>query len=258
MDFGGEVTVRRTRYVSDQTGWAVLDAVDEDGDVVVLVGPLVHLEERERARVIGTWVDDSRYGLQVKVSEAHPPPPADLEPLVAYLRRVKHVGTKRAARLVERHGVDGVLDAIDRDPEGAFAGVGLSSGRARTAAASWHELRVTRQLHLLLAPHALGYLVGRIHNEYGSTAHRVVRERPYELTSVFGVGFLVADRIARGVLGGAIDPRERGRAGVLHLLSEAERSGSTCMPDEALQSALAELLGEPVPDGFIDELTAQG
>ena len=43
----------------------------------MLVGPLIHLEERERAHVIGTWVDDSRYGLQVKVTEARPLPPAD-------------------------------------------------------------------------------------------------------------------------------------------------------------------------------------
>jgi exodeoxyribonuclease V alpha subunit len=118
MEFHGEITVRRTRYVSDQTGWAVVDALDEDGDLVVLVGPLVHLEERERARVIGTWVDDSRYGLQVKVSEAHPLPPSDVVTLVAYLRRVKHVGPKRAATLVERHRPDALFDAIYRDPEG--------------------------------------------------------------------------------------------------------------------------------------------
>jgi exodeoxyribonuclease V alpha subunit len=256
MEFDAEVTVRRTRYVSEQTGWAVVDTIDEDGEPVVLVGPLVHLEERERARVIGTWVEDRRYGLQVKVSEAHPLPPSDEETLITYLRRVRHVGSKRAAKLIERYGTDGLFDAIDRDPEAVFAAIGLTSGRAHEAAASWEELRVTRQLHLLLAPHGLAYLVRRIHKEYGSTAHRVVREQPYELTSVFGVGFLVADRIARGV--GPPDPRERARAGALHLLAEAERSGSTCMPDAALADALRSLLGEPVPDGFVDELACRG
>src|SRR5215471_563878 len=148
MEFDGEVIVRRTRYASEDTGWAVLDAADEDGEHVVLVGPLVHLEERERARVIGTWVDDSRYGLQVKVSEARPLPPSDLETLVTYLRRVRHVGTKRAMTLIGRYGTDGVLDAIDQDPEAAFQAVGLRHARAAEAANSWHELRVTRQLHL--------------------------------------------------------------------------------------------------------------
>jgi exodeoxyribonuclease V alpha subunit len=260
-EFDAEVMVRRTRFASEETGWAVVDAADEAGEPVVLVGPLSHLEDHERARVIGTWVHDSRYGLQVKVSEARPLPPSDTETLIVYLRRVKHVGAKRAATLIGRYGSEGVLDAIDRDPEGAFGAVGLRRQRAEDAAASWHELRVTRQLHLLLAPHGLGYLVKRIHTEYGSTAHRVVSERPYELTSVFGVGFLVADRIARGV-GAPVDGRDRARAGVLHLLSEAERGGSTCLPLDALLAALGELLAPgsevPVPPGLVEEMVARG
>ena len=99
--------------------------------------------------------------------------------------------------------------------------------------------------------------MGRLHDAYGDDAHRVVSERPYELTSVFGVGFLLADRIARGAGRPADDP-ERARAGVLHLLGEAERGGSTCLPIEALLPELAELLGaaarENVAEALIDEL----
>ena len=75
--FAAEVTVLRVRFVSEQTGWAVLDAVATDGEEAVLVGALGHLEARERAHVVGTWVDDSRYGPQVKVTEATPLPPDD-------------------------------------------------------------------------------------------------------------------------------------------------------------------------------------
>ena len=56
-DFDAEVTVRRTRFASEETGWAVVEALDDDGDQVVLVGPLTHLEDRDRARVLGTWVE---------------------------------------------------------------------------------------------------------------------------------------------------------------------------------------------------------
>ncbi len=262
-EFDAEVTIRRTRYVSDATGWAVVDAVGEGGAPVVLVGPLVHLEERERAHVVGTWVQDGRYGLQVKVAQARPLAPRDAETLIAYLRRVKHVGAKRAADLIALNGTTGVLEAIDRDPEAAFAAVGLRRGRAQEAAESWHELRVTRQLHMLLAPHGLAFLAGRIHEHYGSSAHRVVTQQPYELTSVFGVGFLIADRIARGA--GAHEPdgdsahrSARARAGVLHVLAEAERSGSTCLPLSSLLQALDELLGTAVSEEFIDELVAAG
>ncbi len=258
IEFDSEVIVRRTRFASEETGWAVIEAAREDGAPVVLVGPLIHLEERERAHVLGTWVDDSRYGRQVKVAEARPLPPNDAESVAVYLRRVKHIGAKRATRLIERYGAAGVLDAIDADAQTAFAAAGLRRTAIEEAIGSWERMRVTRRLHLLLAPHGLAYLVPRIHEAYGDSAHRVVSDHPYELTSVFGVGFATADRIARG-LGTSADSAERARAGALHVLAEAERSGSTCLPIDALLAALAELLGgSGASEAFIDELVAAG
>jgi exodeoxyribonuclease V alpha subunit len=255
--FEAEVTVRRTRYVSEDTGWAVVEVRTPDGDEIILVGPLSHLEEHERAHVLGTWVDDSRYGPQVKVSQATPLPPSDAESLILYLRRVKHVGVKRAARLLDRFGAGGTLDAIDADARGAFTAAGLRGHAIDEAIGSWEQLRVTRRLHLLLAPHGLAYLVARIHESYGDAAYRTVSERPYELTSLFGVGFLTADRIARGLGCSPQDP-QRARAGVLHLLSEAERNGSTCMPAGVLLAQLGELLGDGRPGSLIDELAQSG
>ena len=131
VDFNSQVTVRRRRYASEESGWAVIEAAGDDGDSIVLVGPLIHLEERERAHVVGRWVDDSRYGLQVKVSEATPLPPTDLESVAIYLRRVKHVGAKRAQKLIDRYGIERVLEAVDADPETAFAEAGLRRGAGR-------------------------------------------------------------------------------------------------------------------------------
>jgi exodeoxyribonuclease V alpha subunit len=258
MDYNAQVTVRRTRFANADTGWAVVEAVDEAGEEVILVGPLHHLEERERAHVVGTWHDDSRFGPQVKVTQADPLPPSDEQALLAYLVRVRHIGPRRAAKLLQRHGEAGVLEAIDRDPAGTFVRAGLSGHRAREAAQSWDALRVTRRLHLLLAPHGLAYLVTGIQREFGDAAHRVVRQRPYELTSVFGVGFGVADRIAVSA-GIPRESPERARAGILHVLAEAERSGSTCLPLGVLLTTCGELLGMDAPsEEFVDDLVARG
>jgi exodeoxyribonuclease V alpha subunit len=256
--FNGEVTIRYVRYANETSGWAVLDAAGVDGTPMALVGPLVHLEERERVHIVGTWVDDSRYGRQVKVSEARPLPPQDPEVLTGYLRRVKHVGAKRAAELVERFGAEQVLEVIDDDPAAAFAAIGLRHARAEQAAESWQTIRVTRRLHLLLAPHGLAYLAPRIHEHYGDGATEILRANPYELTSVFGVGFLIADRIARAT-GEPLDPALRERAAVMHVLSEAERSGSTCLPLPAALSGAGALLGEAEPSvEVIDALERSG
>ena len=94
--FEDEVVIRRLRFSAEDTGFAVVDA-DRQGDDVVLVGTLAHLEERERVRIEGTWSDDKRFGLQVKVRVAESMPPSGDEALIAYLRRVKHIGIGRAA-----------------------------------------------------------------------------------------------------------------------------------------------------------------
>ena len=246
--FEGEVTVRRIRFAGEDGGFAVLDA-ERDGDELVLVGPIAHLEERERARIRGTWQDDRRFGMQIRVATAEPLAPSGDAALLAYLKRVKHVGDGRAKQLLARHGPD-VLEAIDADPHGALRAVGLNPKRTNEAVRSWHGLRSSRALHLQLAPHGLAWLVPRITKEHGERAHLVVRERPYELTSVFGVGFRIADAIARA--GGiAADAPARTRAAVVHVLAEAERDGSTCLPVAELATRAAALLDGPPPDAAL-------
>ena len=150
-----------------------------------------------------------------------------------------------------------MLEAVDRDPRAAFKAVGLNGRQATEATRSWDALRSTRALHLLLAPHGLAWLVARLDKQYGPSAHRVVREHPYELTSVFGVGFAIADTIAAAA-GVARDSPDRAEAALLHVLAEAERDGSTCLPlAEALQRTAALTGGlEPslervvIDDGF--------
>jgi len=243
--FAGEVIVHARRFASEESGFAVLDC-ESDGMHVVLVGPLVHLEDGERATVAGTWVRDPRYGPQVRVREAHPLAPAGDDAFVAYLKRVRHVGARRAAALLALHG-DDVLSAIDADPREAFVRAGLSPARAAEAARSWDALRATRSLHLLLAPRGLAHLATRIHKHYGDRAYRIVRDKPYELTAVFGVGFPTADAIARTV-GVPMESPARARAAMLHVLSEAERDGSTCLPEGSLRARAGELLGLGSPD----------
>ena len=249
--FEGEVLIRRRRWASDESGFAVVDA-ERDGDELVLVGLIAHLEERERVRIAGRVagrpaVRAAGQGRRPPSRSRRPATPRSL----TYLKRVRHVGKGRAAKLLERYGED-VLDAIDRDPHAAFRAAGLNPKRTSEAIRSWNGMRSSRALHLLLAPHGLAWLVPRIATHYGERAHHVVREHPYELTSVFGVGFQTADTIARSGGVGA-DSAARTRAGVVHVLAEAERDGSTCLPVAELATRAAALLGTGPPDAALLE-----
>ncbi len=256
--FDREVTVRRQRFASRDSGFAVLDAESEGGPVV-LVGPLIHLEVGERAHVTGVWVNDTRYGEQVKVEQARPLPPQQRGALISYLRRIRHVGEVRASKLVDRYGAEQVLDSIDADPAAAFRRAGLNPFRAGEAAASWNEMRSLRRLHVLLAPHGLAYLAKRINDAYPRTAHRVITENPYELTRVFGVGFRVADRIARAGAESVDEIPGRVSAALVYALSEAESHvGSTCLPTGQLLAAARDLLGQLPDEEAIATLVEDG
>src|SRR4051794_26842997 len=143
--FEDEVVVRRRRWASEDSGFAVLDA-ERDGDEIVLVGPIGHLEERERARIRGVWQDDRRFGMQVKVATAEPLAPAGDTALLVYLRRVKHVGLTRAARLLDPYGGD-VLGAIDRDPPPALPALRPEPQRPHQAVRSRDRPRSPPALH---------------------------------------------------------------------------------------------------------------
>jgi exodeoxyribonuclease V alpha subunit len=253
--FEGEVVVSRLRWSSADTGFAIVEA-DREGDELILVGTLSHLEQGERVQVSGTWEDDKRYGLQVKVSASEALAPSGTGAIVAYLRRVRHLGTIRAAKLVDHYGEE-TLEVIDRDPRRAFKVVGVSARRIDESVRSWDKLRSTRALHLLLAPHGLAWLVPRLAKHYGEGAHRIVAERPYDLTSVFGVGFSTADVIAQGTGIQPGDP-QRVRAGVMHVLSEAERDGSTCLPVREVFAAAETLLGAGPDAALLQEMADAG
>src|SRR3954465_5301531 len=144
--FEDEVRIRRVRFAAADTGFAVVEG-ERDGDEVVLVGALAHLEPGERVAGTGTWPDDRRFGMQVRAERAEPFGPSGAKALITYLERVKGIGPTRAARLYQRYG-DDVLDAIDGDPRRVFKDAGLITRQAATAAASFHYTRSTRSLHL--------------------------------------------------------------------------------------------------------------
>src|SRR3954454_14653765 len=103
--FEDEVLIRRLRFTAPDTGFAVVEA-DRDGDEIVLVGQLAHLEAGERVEIAGRWQDDKRFGMQVRADRAQPLAPSGAKALISYLERVRGIGPLRAARLYQRHGED--------------------------------------------------------------------------------------------------------------------------------------------------------
>jgi hypothetical protein len=134
------VTVARV-IVRGHGQWAVLEAADHNGEPIRIVGTTLGFfaEPGRRIRVHGTWKQDAVYGLQLRVRQARPElqpaqPPPDVD---ALLRRIPHVGDKRAQMLVDSYGANAVLNAIDADPRHAFLRVARLPYRHAADASRW-------------------------------------------------------------------------------------------------------------------------
>ncbi|HMI80548.1 MAG TPA: helix-hairpin-helix domain-containing protein, partial [Solirubrobacterales bacterium] len=223
--YTGTVEVMGVIYRAEDDGYAVLEVREtESGEGFALVGPVAHLGEGDRAEVSGEWQTHSRYGRQLRAQGALPLDPTDREGQVAYLTTLRHIGRKRAEKLVAEHG-EGVLQAIAANPEAVFGSLkGVSADQAVAAAQSWYASRAIRDLHVQLAPHGLAHLAAPIHARYGESSMQVLHEDPYRLTEVPGVGFARADKIA---LAADVPPESsrRAQAAALYALIEAEGQG---------------------------------
>ena len=90
-----------------------------------------------------------------------------------------------------------------------------------------------------------GIYAGRIYEKYGSFAVEVMEQNPYRLVrEVDGIGFLVADNIAKGM---GMDPcgRFRVSAALDFQLQKIALYGHCCIPDGQLVSDVEKGIGVP-------------
>lgn len=246
--FEGEVEIAFFRFVSEDGGFAVAEATLADGTSLPVVGPLAHLEDGDRAQLRGSYEHHPRHGLQISAREAEPLDPAGEEGSRRYLQSFPGIGRKRAEELVAAHG-DQLFAFIDADPEGAFGAIsGVGPKTAADAAEDWAERRMERRLYTILAPHGLSRHLNEVIALHGSLAAELVLQEPYSLTTIPGIGFQSADRIA---LAGGVEAedRSRARAAAVHALQAAENSGHSHLPIAKLLEAMRSLLGtHPSPE----------
>jgi len=234
--------------------FAVLDAVTDYGESVVLVGALGHVREGESVAVGGGWRSHPRHGWQFAVERVRILEPVSDAAVKAYLESVKHVGPRGAALLVERYGAGEVLTAIDRDPERVLRGVpGIGARRLGGAVRSWRDQRELRELRLFLDTHGVDAAsAGRIARHFGAGSIARLQREPYAICELDGIGFATADALARA-LDTPLDAPDRLAAGVMHSLDQAQGDGHCHLPRAELARRAARLLGGSGADSDIDD-----
>lgn len=244
--FSGPVEVVHVIWSAEDDGFAVVEVRDDSGEEFVATGTIGHLKPGERAKLTGQWTEHQRFGPQVQVHTALPMDPSDRAGQIAYLSSLRQIGPVRAQALCDLYGTE-VLEEIAADPDGIIGSLpGLGKKQREAALESWYETRSVRDLHVELAPHGLAHLAAKIHARFGDRAMRTIREDPYTLTEIDGVGFARADTIAIAA-GFPPESDRRAQAAAWYLLGEAERRGHTHLPLDELVRQAGKLLGHP-PD----------
>ena len=237
QDAAIEGTVDRIVFRSEGSDWTVARLQVPGRDVpVTIVGQLSGVSPGSEVRAVGRWVQDPRYGLQLRVVSFAPLAPSSLEGLERHLASglVKGIGPALAKRIVETFG-DATARVLDTTPERLTEVLGLGEPRALRLASAWASQRAAREVLIYLQGLGLSAALAiRISRRYGPDAVRIAREEPYRLAvEVQGVGFRTADRIGQAA-GLAADAPARLEAGLLHTLSELVGHGHARYPQDQL------------------------
>ena len=223
--------------------------------LVTAVGPLNAVSEGETVRLHGTWVDNPRFGRQLKVDSWLPSTPQTKDGIERYLASgsVEGIGPELAHRLVDRFGLD-TITILDHYPERIREIRGIGAAKAKKIVGAWANQQSSRMVMVFLHGHGVGpALAHKIVKKFGPGTLDVCRNDPYRLAlEVPGVGFISADRLARAQ-GTQVDDPTRLAAGSHHLLAEASTQGHTALPIDLWIKNSAHKLGA-TPEQVVEAL----
>ncbi len=256
-------TVSRVTYQNPESGFCVLKVQVEDRQVLVtVVGTAPEIMAGQWVEASGQWIQDPKFGRQLKADQLRLSKPTALEGMRRYLGSglVPGIGPGFAERLIEAFGPD-VFDVIENQPDRLLEVAGIGKKRHQRILEAWSDQKIVRDIMVFLQGHGVSTgLAFRIFKQYGTESIGKVLDDPYCLArDLRGVGFPSADRIAAN-LGFTGEDSSRVAAGAEHMLQEISREGHTAFPRHELQGRVVELLdvGEGPVALAIEEGLASG
>ncbi|MBM3207388.1 MAG: ATP-dependent RecD-like DNA helicase [Chlamydiae bacterium] len=235
-------------FTESETGFTVARfRIPSQKDLTTVVGNLPSVQPGETLRCVGKWKSHPQHGRQFEINSFETQAPSDVLGIRKYLESgmIKGIGPVYAERIVKTFGVDS-LKIIDENPEKLCEVPGLGDKRIDKITSCWQEQKAIRNVMVFLRGHGVSAAYAqKIYKAYGDNSIVKVRENPYALAKeIFGIGFKIADGIARGMGIDNISPL-RIDAGIEHFLWELSNEGHTCFPESDLTAQAAELLQAP-------------
>ncbi|MGK5095150.1 ATP-dependent RecD-like DNA helicase [Deltaproteobacteria bacterium TL4] len=226
-------TLERIIYENPEAGFLIGHFLQEKSSTPITIkGTLFNIALHDTLQLKGRWENHKVYGTQFGVTEFMPVLPTSLEGMERYLASdvFKGIGKRTAKRIVKTFG-EQTFDIIDNSPEELLKKVPRFNKKHFNAIMAVREdqkgiREVMSFLHGLGISQSYAY---KIFNKYGFSAVPLIQTNPYQLTEIQGIGFLIADTIARKI-GFDENSIERATAGGLYMLEQLASQGHTCYP----------------------------
>ena len=137
------------------------------------------------------------------------------------------------------------LEILDKEPEKLLTISGISPGKLKKICDSYLANRGARDVVAFLSPHGITPSRAiKLYKLYGKDTLQIIKNHPYKLCEVEGIGFKTADKIAMSMGFDRLSP-ERVDEGILYTLAEAESRGHLCMEKEGFIQACSKILDTP-------------
>lgn len=236
----GELIDFRVRG-GDFWGTGVVRAQHDGGDVTV-VGKMLGASVGDTVELEGSWSDHPKYGRQFKLQSCQVVLPADTAGVVGWLSsKLPQISRRRAERLVEQYGVEGLWRVLDAADVNALCAVeGITPRRADEIVAAYQAHRAERDRLVRFKQWGLtdGQLA-RVIAEWGDDAEERLTQNPYDLIECVPLfGWMRADQVAMR-MGIARNAPPRLAAGLMHAMGEASASGHVYVAQGKLVALVA-------------------
>lgn len=238
-----EGVVETVLFENETNGYVVFD-LDAGGELITAVGEIGEVEEGEKLKLEGKYINHIKFGTQFSVEYCERMLPNTAIHIQKYLSSgvIKGIGPSLAKKIVAEFG-DKTLEIMENTPQRLLEIKGITRSKCEKISDNMKQIFNLRRLMTYLSQFGIkAKFAMKAFKKWGFESIDIVKENPYKLCS-YGVelDFKKAEEIAES-LGISKDSLMRITAGITYILLENIQDGHTCIPINELSSKVCEYL----------------
>lgn len=200
--------LKKVLYKNEETKYVI--AVLENNQKICGTYFDTDIEKLEGEEVLlkGDWTTHKKYGVQFQFQTLEL---KEAEMFFFLTKIVKGIGKKFAHELLEKYSEDELVEILNEKPNELLKFKGIKEKKLEKIVSSWQKFKHLRELGSFLSKFGVtSNLINKIYAHFSEVDNLIekIKNNPYMLINIKGIGFKRADEIAKAV---GIDPRSEFR-----------------------------------------------